>query len=91
MRVVYMQVAWMIGSLFVLITLGPFSYELFFLLMVLGLVIVADLTAPSAVNPRWRSRFRWVVLAGVIGFVIVVTRRILQLRGLEVVLELPLP
>lgn len=85
MRFVYWQMAWMIASVFVLAIFDALSLELFFLLSVLGLVIIADLTEPTVVTPAWRARLRVVLLLGLVGFTIVVVRRVLEIRGVVVV------
>lgn len=79
------QVAWMVASVLGLVLLAAFSYELLFLLSVLGLLVGYDLSAPAVVRPRWRSRLRVVVLLGLIGFAIVVARRVLEIRGIATI------
>ncbi len=84
MRVVYWQMAWMIGTVLTLVAFGRHSYELFFLLTVLGLLVIADLTAPSVVQPQWRSRLRTLIVLGLIGFTIVVLHRLLEIQGIAI-------
>ena len=71
------QVVWMGLAVVVLTTLGIFSLEGFFLWSVVGLLALADLTEPLAVRPPWRVRLRIVVFVGLLGFGLVITRRIL--------------
>lgn len=84
MRVVHGQVAWMVGTILVLAVLGSFSYELFFLLSVLGLLVVTGLTLPATVTPRWRRRLQWIVRFALVGVAIVVIRRIIEILPPEV-------
>ena len=84
MRFVRGQVAWMLAAVLALSLLGSFSYELFFVLSLIGFLIVTELTAPVAVTPDWRRRLRWLILLGLVGFAVVVVRRILEILPPEV-------
>lgn len=85
MRLVCWQLVWMGAAVFGLVTLGSLSLELFFLLAVLGLFVLADLTDPVAVQPEWRSRLRVLLAVGLVGFTIVIAIRILAIRGITLV------
>ena len=85
MRFVRGQLAWMLAAVLVLSLLGSFSYELFFVLSLIGFLIVTELTAPFAVTPDWRRRLRWLIAIGLVGFAVVVVRRILEILPPEVV------
>ena len=67
--------AWTLASLFVLVTTGWLTYELFFVVSLIGVLVVVEFTSPIHVRPRWRTRVRWVVLVGVAGFLVVLARR----------------
>lgn len=77
-RFLHAQVAWMLGSLLVLAALASLSLELFFVVSLIGLLVVVELTAPFNVTPRWRARLKWPILIGLVGFAYVVVRRILE-------------
>lgn len=79
LRFVRAQTAWMIVVVILLTLLNALSLELFFVTSLIGLLIVTELTAPSAVTPHWRVRLRWLVLLGLIGFGYIVLRRILSI------------
>jgi hypothetical protein len=78
-RFVHAQAAWMLAVLLVLAVLGALSYDLFFILSLIGLLVVIELTAPFNVTPRWRSRLKWLVVLGLLGFAYIVIRRILEI------------
>jgi hypothetical protein len=78
-RFVHGQAAWMLATILLLAVLGALSLEIFFVLSLIGLLIVIELTAPFAITPRWRARLRWVILAGLIGFAAIVVRRIIAI------------
>ena len=75
-RFVVAQMAGMLASLLMLTLLGAFSYELFFVLSLISLLVVTELTAPFQITPTWRRRLLWVILIGLSGFAYIVIRRI---------------
>ncbi|WP_049991875.1 hypothetical protein [Natrinema salifodinae] len=85
MRFVRGHVAWMVATLLALVLLDAVSYELFFVLSLIGLLVVTELTAPFNVAPTWRRRLRWPILLGLAGFAIIVARRIVEILRPEVV------
>lgn len=84
MRFVHWQLSWMLAAALVLATLGSLSYELFFVVSLIGLLIVTELTAPINVTPAWRKRLVWLILVGLAGFAVIVVRRILEILPPEV-------
>ena len=78
-RFIHATVGWMLGVVFILGLLGSLTYELFFVLSLIGFLIITDLTAPINVTPVWRSRLRWLVGAGLVIFGYIVIRRILAI------------
>lgn len=78
-RFVHATVAWMVGAVVVLSLLDALSSELFFVVSLVGFLIVVELTAPFTVTPGWRRRLRWVILVGLAGFGYVVVKRILEI------------
>lgn len=78
-RFVHGQVAWMLGVIVLLSALGSLELELFFVLSLIGLLVVVELTAPFNVTPRWRRRLIPIILLGLLGFAGIVIRRILEI------------
>ena len=78
-RFVYGVVAWMLGATVFLTLLGSLELELFFVLSLIGLLVVVELTAPFNVTPRWRRRLIPVIAVGLAGFGYIVVRRILEI------------
>ncbi|PSP78719.1 hypothetical protein BRC88_10355 [Halobacteriales archaeon QS_4_69_225] len=83
-RFVHAQLAWMLATVVVLVTLESLTMELFFVLSLIGFLVVVELTAPVAVSPRWRRRLPWFIGAGLVVFAYVVVRRILEILPPEV-------
>jgi hypothetical protein len=67
----------MLGAIVLLSALGALALDLFFVVSLIGLLVLIELTAPFSVTPRWRARLRWVILAGLVGFAYVLVRRVL--------------
>ena len=63
----------------VLALLGSLSFELYFVVTLIGVLVVTELTAPFNLTPTWRSRLKWFILAGLIVFGYIVIRRILEI------------
>jgi hypothetical protein len=68
----------MLGAIVLLSALGALALDLFFVVSLIGLLVLIELTAPFSVTPRWRARLRWVILAGLVGFAYVLVRRVLD-------------
>jgi len=78
-RLIIGHVAWAVGAVLVLSLLGALSLELFFVVSLIGFLILVELTAPFAVTPRWRRRLRWVIALGLLVFGYIVVQRILAI------------
>lgn len=88
-RFIYAQTAWMLATVLVLALLGSLSYELFFVVSLIGFLVVVELTAPFNVTPRWRARLKWLIAAGLAVFAYIVVKRILEILPPSVVEQLP--
>jgi len=75
----------MLGAVLALSLLGALELELFFVVSLIGFLVVVELTAPFNVTPRWRRRLKWLILLGLLVFAYVVVRRILAILPPEVV------
>jgi dolichyl-phosphate-mannose--protein O-mannosyl transferase len=71
--------AWMLAAALVLSLLSSLTYELFFVVSLIGLLVVVELTAPFRVTPTWRSRLKWLIALGLAVFGYIVVRRILEI------------
>lgn len=69
----------MLTALVALAALGALSLELYFVVSLIGFLVVVELTAPFQVTPRWRSRLKWLILLGLAVFGAIVVRRILEI------------
>jgi hypothetical protein len=78
-RFIHAQLAWMLAAALALVLLNSLSYELFFVVSLIGFLVVVELTAPFAVTPRWRSRLKWLIGLGLLVFGYIVIQRILEI------------
>ena len=69
----------MLGAITLLAVLGSLSLELVFVLSLIGFLVVVELTAPFNVTPRWRRRLLPIIGLGLLGFGVIVIRRILAI------------
>jgi hypothetical protein len=68
----------------VLVAVDALSYELFFILALIGLLALAVLTAPVTVTPDWRRRLRSIVAVGGGAFAVIVVYRLIRIVSPEV-------
>ena len=80
-RFVYLLSGWMFIVLFFLIIGNNLDIEIFFVLNLIGFLVLVELTTPFHFKPEWKNRLKWVVLAGVIGFSYVVIKKVLTIIG----------
>ena len=78
-RFIHGQTAWMLLSVLALALLDTLTLELFFVLSLIGFLIVTELTAPFNVTPQWRTRLKWIIGFGLVVFAYIVVRRILEI------------
>jgi hypothetical protein len=62
------QVAWMLAALLALALLDALTLELFFVVAYAGFLLVSEVTTPPSRTRQWRTRLRWLGLAGLAGF-----------------------
>lgn len=71
LQFVRLYVGWTVGSVPVLVVLEAFSLELFYVVSLIGFVVVFEATTTDTVDPRWRRRLQLAGVALVVGFVAV--------------------
>lgn len=71
--------AWLLLSVLGLGLLGAYSHELFFVLSLIGFLVVTELTAPFSITPAWRRRVQLLIVLGLVVFGYIVIKRILAI------------
>lgn len=79
LRFVHGVVGWMLATIVCLALLDALTLELMFVVSLIGLLVVVELTAPFNITPRWRRRLIPVIVAGLVGFSYIVIQRILEI------------
>lgn len=78
---IYLLSGWMFMVLFFLIIDNNLDPEIFFVLNLIGFLVLVELTSPFNFKPEWKQRLKWVLLVGAIGFLIIVTRKVMKILG----------
>jgi hypothetical protein len=81
-RLVYVFGVWMLAVLTVLALLDSLSLEYFFVLGLIGFLIIVELSGPFTVKPAWRSRVNIVIAFGVLVFAFIVMTKVLNILGI---------
>jgi len=76
---VHGTVGWFLGTVVVLVVLDAFSLELFYVISLIGVLVLTQLLTPVSVTPPWERRLRWLVVVGLFVFAYIVVRRILRI------------
>jgi hypothetical protein len=79
LRFIHAQISWMLCALLALALLNSVSYELFFVVSLIGLLVIIELTAPFRITPKWRKRLWIIILIGLVGFSYILIRRVLAI------------
>lgn len=82
-RIVITFGAWAFLALAVLAVFGSLSFEYFFVLCLIGFLVIVELSGPFASRPRWRSRVNVVILLGVAVFALIVVQKVLDILGIR--------
>jgi hypothetical protein len=84
-RFVYGQVAWMVGSIFLLVALDALSSITFFFSSFIGFLILIEMTRIIHVTPQWRTRIRWITALGFIVVILITVYKIVSLLPSKVI------
>ncbi|MFB6105935.1 MAG: hypothetical protein ABEJ70_03085 [Halobacteriaceae archaeon] len=75
-RVVRLTAAWSLAAVVVLGAAGELTGDRWFVASLVGFMLVVEATSPAHVMPPWRTRLRWVVVAGLLVFAALVAVRV---------------
>jgi hypothetical protein len=78
-------IAYPTAGLFVLVATEWLTYELFFVVSLIGVLVVVEFTSAIHVRPPWRKRVRWLILVGIAGFLVVLARQTVAVLSAEVI------
>jgi 4-amino-4-deoxy-L-arabinose transferase-like glycosyltransferase len=83
-RIVVIFGAWAFFALALLAVFGSLTFEYFFVLCLIGFLVIVELSGPFASRPRWRSRVNVVILLGVVVFALIVAGKVLAILGIPI-------
>ena len=83
-RIVVIFGAWAFFALALLAVFGSLTFEYFFVLCLIGFLVIVELSGPFAARPRWRSRVNAVILLGVVVFALIVAGKVLAILGIPI-------
>lgn len=72
---------WTLGSVIVLTALDLLTFESVYLLSFGGLLAVFAVISTESIKPQWHVRLRYLVVLGLLGFVVLIVRRALLVLG----------
>ena len=71
-------------SVFMLL-LQSFNLETFFVLSLIGFLIIVELITPKYIRPGYRRYLQYILAAGIVIFVVIVAQKVMEILGLEIV------
>jgi hypothetical protein len=78
-RFIHAVLAWLLAGALVLVLLSSLTLELFFVVSLIGVLVIIELTAPFTITPVWRKRLWVLIVLGLLVFGVIVIRRILAI------------
>jgi hypothetical protein len=60
------------------------DYRLIFLLDLLGLAVIIELTGPYLIKPLWRSRINMILFTGILIFIVLVLKISADIVGISI-------
>jgi hypothetical protein len=73
----------MLATLIILALLGSVELELYFVISLIGVLVVTELMTPFNAQPEWHRRLRYVIVIGLGVFGYIVIRRIIEILPFE--------
>jgi hypothetical protein len=80
-RLVFIFGAWVILTLAGLSLLGSLDVIYFFILCLIGFLIIFDLSGPYTVKPLWKLRVRNITVLGILVFIIIAATKLVEVVG----------
>jgi hypothetical protein len=75
--------AWLIVISFFLLLGQNVDLEIFFVLSLIGFLIIVELISPSYIRPAYLRYIRLLLAAGIVVFGVIVIQKILEILGLK--------
>ncbi len=83
-KLVYVFGAWVLVVLSLLALFNSINYEYFFVLCLIGFLVIVELSGPFTVKPAWRSRVNIVIILGVLLFALIVVEKVMAILNISI-------
>lgn len=83
-RLVYVFGGWVLVVLSLLALFNSINYEYFFVLCLIGFLVIVELSGPFTVKPAWRSRINIVIILGVLLFTLIIVEKVLAILKISI-------
>jgi hypothetical protein len=83
-KIVYTFGGWVLLVLSLLLLFNSLSYEYFFVLCLIGFLIIVELSGPYTVRPKWRLWVNVFILMGTVIFALIVAQKVLDIVGITI-------
>lgn len=83
-RLVYIFGGWVLVVLSLLALFNSINYEYFFVLCLIGFLVIVELSGPFTVKPAWRSRINIVIVLGVLLFTLIIVEKVLAILKISI-------
>lgn len=83
-RLVYVFGGWVLVVLSLLALFNSINYEYFFVLCLIGFLVIVELSGPFTVKPAWRSRVNIVIVLGVLLFTLIIVEKVLAILKISI-------
>jgi len=72
-------VLWLLLVIFFMVLARNLSLEIFFVLWLIGLLVIVELIGPSFVQPAYLRYLKYLIAAGVIVFAVIVAKKVMEI------------
>jgi hypothetical protein len=72
-------VTWLLLVIFFMILARNLNLEIFFVLWLIGLLVIVELISPAFVRPSYLRYLRYIIAAGVIVFGVIVAQKVMEI------------
>jgi hypothetical protein len=76
---------WLILVAVYMLLLQSFDFEFFFILCLIGALVITQLIEPDYVKPGYLKYMKYLIAVGTLIFCIIVAQKVLAILGLEIV------
>jgi hypothetical protein len=78
-RIVMTFGGWAFFVLATLLIFNVLSLEFYFMLCLIGFLVIVHMSGPFISRPKWRSRLNWFIVASIIIFFLIVIGKVLDI------------